>query len=63
MRRHGIPEPYEKLKTLTRGEPVTKALIHEFVATLDIPADEKDRLLALTPESYIGLAAELARDC
>ena len=63
MRRYGIPEPYEKLKALTRGEPVTKTLIREFIDTLDIPADEKARLLALTPESYIGLAAEMAKDC
>ncbi len=63
MRRHGIPEPYEKLKALTRGRAVTEDLIRDFIRTLDIPAPEKARLLALTPESYLGLAAELARDC
>ncbi len=63
MRRYGIPEPYEKLKALTRGQAVTKELIHGFIDTLDIPASEKARLLALTPESYVGLAADLARDC
>ncbi|HSN51592.1 MAG TPA: adenylosuccinate lyase [Woeseiaceae bacterium] len=63
MRRHGIPEPYEKLKALTRGRAVTEELIRDFIGTLDIPAPEKARLLALTPESYLGLAAELARDC
>ncbi len=62
MRRYGIPEPYEKLKALTRGQAVSKALLHEFVATLDLPDDEKRRLLALTPASYIGLAAEQAGD-
>jgi len=62
MRRYGIPEPYEKLKALTRGQAVTKEILQEFIATLDIPKDEVERLLALTPESYIGLAAQQARD-
>ena len=62
MRRYGIPEPYEKLKALTRGQAVTRDLLQEFVATLDIPADEKRRLLELTPADYVGLASQLARD-
>lgn len=62
MRRYGIPEPYEKLKALTRGQAVSKEILQEFIATLDIPKDEVERLLALTPESYIGLAAQQARD-
>jgi adenylosuccinate lyase len=62
MRRYGIPEPYEKLKALTRGQAVTKGILLEFIKTLDIPDDEIERLLALTPESYIGLAAQQARD-
>ncbi len=62
MRRYGIPEPYEKLKALTRGQAVTRELIHGFIETLDVPPDEKTRLLELTPESYLGLAAHLARD-
>ena len=62
MRRYAIPEPYEKLKALTRGEPVTKELLHQFIGTLDIPDDEKRRLLELTPDRYIGLAAKLAAD-
>jgi adenylosuccinate lyase len=62
MRRYGIPEPYEKLKALTRGQAVTREILQEFIGTLDIPEDEVKRLLALTPESYIGLAAEQARD-
>jgi len=62
MRRYGIPNPYEKLKTLTRGQAVTKEVLHEFVQTLEIPDAEKERLLKLTPETYIGLAAEQARD-
>jgi adenylosuccinate lyase len=60
MRRYGIPEPYEKLKALTRGQTVSKELLHEFIASLDIPEGEKKRLADLTPESYTGLAAELA---
>ncbi len=62
MRRYGIPEPYEKLKALTRGQAVSKEILLEFIKTLDIPDDEIERLLTLTPESYIGLAAQQARD-
>ena len=60
MRRYGIPEPYEKLKALTRGQAVTRDLLRDFITSLDIPDDEKKRLLELTPERYIGLAADLA---
>jgi adenylosuccinate lyase len=60
MRRYGIPEPYEKLKALTRGQAVSKELLHEFIGSLEIPKAEKKRLLELTPETYTGLAAELA---
>jgi len=60
MRRYGIPEPYEKLKALTRGQAVTKDLLQEFISTLDIPDDEKQRLLDLTPERYTGVATDLA---
>ena len=62
MRRYGVPNPYEKLKALTRGQAVTKDVLLEFVQTLDIPDAEKERLLKLTPETYIGLADEQARD-
>ncbi len=62
MRRYGIPEPFEKLKALTRGQAVTKELLQQFIGTLDIPAEERQRLLDLTPETYIGLAADLAND-
>ena len=61
MRRYGIPEPYEKLKALTRGRAVTRELLREFIAELDIPDAEKARLLAMTPASYTGLAESLAR--
>lgn len=61
MRRYGVPEPYEKLKSLTRGRAITKDRLHEFIASLDIPDDARQRLLELTPATYIGLAAQLAR--
>lgn len=62
MRRYGVPESYEKLKALTRGQTVTKEVLHKFIKTLDIPDSEKKRLLKLTPAAYIGLAAQQARD-
>ena len=62
MRRYGIPEPYEQLKALTRGQAVTKDVLLGFIDTLDIPETEKKRLRVLTPETYLGLAAKQARD-
>jgi adenylosuccinate lyase len=61
MRRYGIPQPYEKLKELTRGKPVTKELLDDFVQSLEIPDDAKKRLLDLTPATYLGLASTLAK--
>jgi adenylosuccinate lyase len=61
MRRFGLPQPYEQLKKFTRGEAMTKELMHGFIGGLDLPQAEKDRLLAMTPASYTGKAAELAR--
>jgi adenylosuccinate lyase len=61
MRRFGLPQPYEQLKKFTRGEPMTRELMQGFIARLEIPASEKERLLAMTPGSYTGKAAELAR--
>jgi adenylosuccinate lyase len=62
LRRHGVPEPYEQLKALTRGKGgITRETLHAFIHTLDIPDAEKARLLELTPATYTGLAAELAR--
>jgi adenylosuccinate lyase len=61
MRCYGIPEPYEKLKELTRGQAVTKETLHSFIATLEIPDAAREQLLTLTPSSYTGLAASLAK--
>jgi adenylosuccinate lyase len=61
MRRYGVAGAYEKLKEVTRGKSVRADDLHALIRSLDIPAAEKDRLLALTPASYIGKAAELAR--
>lgn len=61
MRRYGIEQPYEKLKALTRGQRVDAAAMQAFVATLELPREARERLLELTPASYIGNAAEQAR--
>jgi len=62
MRRYGLENPYEKLKALTRGHGVDRETLHEFIRGLDIPADARERLLALTPASYTGEAETLAID-
>ncbi|MGV8958795.1 MAG: adenylosuccinate lyase [Stenotrophomonas sp.] len=62
MRRHGLPNPYEQLKALTRGHGITAESMQAFVESLELPADAKQRLRDLVPGSYTGLAAELARD-
>jgi adenylosuccinate lyase len=62
MRRYGIPDAYDKLKELTRGKDgINRASLHAFISTLEIPAQEKQRLLQLSPETYIGKASELAK--
>jgi adenylosuccinate lyase len=61
MRRFGLPQPYEQLKQFTRGEAMTRELMQGFIAALAIPDAEKQRLLAMTPATYTGKAAELAR--
>ena len=61
MRRHALPNPYERLKELTRGKAITKASIQAFVSALELPPADKARLLAMSPGSYTGKAAELAR--
>jgi adenylosuccinate lyase len=62
MRKFNIPKPYEKLKALTRGnQNITKDVLKQFILDLDLPMSEKDRLLKLTPENYIGLAVDLVK--
>src|SRR5512139_1480138 len=62
MRRYAVPEAYEQLKALTRGRRIDAAAVAKFVEALPIPPAEKERLARLTPASYIGVAAKLARD-
>ena len=61
MRRYGVENPYEQLKAMTRGKGITREALQAFIHTLAIPAEARDHLLAMTPASYIGKAAELAR--
>lgn len=61
MRRFGVANPYEQLKELTRGKGITREALRTFIAMLDIPAEARDRLKAMTPADYVGKAAELAR--
>ena len=64
MRRYGVPKPYEKLKALTRGKGHMDAqTMREFITTLEIPAEAKERLMELTPATYVGKAEELAKRC
>ncbi|WP_367346328.1 adenylosuccinate lyase [Stenotrophomonas bentonitica] len=61
MRRYGLPNPYEQLKALTRGQGITAESMKAFVESLDLPEDAKQGLRDLTPGGYIGLAADLAK--
>jgi adenylosuccinate lyase len=60
MRANGIPDAYEQLKSYTRGQPVDESAMRQFVTNSRLPANEKERLLKLTPETYVGLAPSLA---
>ncbi|HEY9030268.1 MAG TPA: adenylosuccinate lyase [Kangiella sp.] len=62
MRRYGIPNPYEKLKELTRGKRVTREGMQAFIDSLELPEDEKERLKQLTPATYIGNAISQAKN-
>ena len=61
MRRFGLPQPYEQLKKFTRGEPMTRELMQGFIAKLEIPEADRQRLLSMSPASYTGMAAALAK--
>ncbi|OGV49640.1 MAG: adenylosuccinate lyase [Legionellales bacterium RIFCSPHIGHO2_12_FULL_42_9] len=61
MRRYQIPDAYEKLKALTRGQIIRPELLMQFIQTLDIPDHAKEYLLQLRPEKYLGLASQLVQ--
>jgi adenylosuccinate lyase len=61
MRAHGIPDAYDRLKSFTRGRPIDKEAMRQFIASLDLPPAEKERLLCLEPKHYVGLAPVLAK--
>ncbi len=61
MRRYGLPQPYEQLKALTRGQGMTEETMRGFISGLALPEADKARLLALTPGTYVGIAERLAR--
>ncbi len=60
MRLYHIPDAYEQMKKLTRGQAFSREMLHTFIATLDIPQEARQRLLNLTPKLYTGLAQQLA---
>jgi adenylosuccinate lyase len=62
MRRYGLPEPYEQLKSLTRGHKVTQQSLHKFILELPLPEQIKQQLACLTPASYLGIACKLAKE-
>ena len=62
MRRYGVKNPYEKLKSLTRGKKIDAKILADFIGSLDIPEEAKEELRKLTPMNYIGDAIKLARD-
>tara|TARA_B100000029_G_C17528298_1_gene942428 strand:- start:1161 stop:1667 length:507 start_codon:yes stop_codon:yes gene_type:complete len=62
MRSLGIPDAYEQLKKLTRGQNISNDNLSAFISKLDIPEDIRGRLKALSPSDYIGIASQLARD-
>jgi len=61
MRRYGLPEPYEQLKRLTRGQKIGRDAIRDFVRQLELPDADKQRLLDMTPASYTGNAVDQAK--
>ncbi|MBE8214727.1 MAG: adenylosuccinate lyase [Endozoicomonadaceae bacterium] len=61
MRQYNLPSPYEQLKQLSRGKKLTQTILHQFIQTLNLPSQEKIKLLALTPRTYIGYADQLAK--
>lgn len=62
MRRYGIPQPYEKLKAFSRGQHIDRDGLRAFIESLDLPIEAKQQLLALTPQTYTGCAAQQAKE-
>ena len=62
MRRYNIPEPYEKLKELTRGQKINNEILIEFIESLEIPDTAKKELISISPSSYLGAASILAKN-
>ena len=61
MRKAGVENPYDQIKALTRGQAITQEIMEDLIRNLDLPDEDKLRLLALTPSDYVGLASELVR--
>ena len=61
MRKHGYSNPYDKLKEITRGKKIGKEEIRAFISSIELPEEDKMRLMELTPQKYIGLAEELVK--
>jgi adenylosuccinate lyase len=61
MRAHGIADAYDRLKSFTRGRTIDRQAMREFIASLELPPAEKERLLSLEPKDYVGLAPALAK--
>jgi adenylosuccinate lyase len=61
MRRYGVENAYEQLKTLTRGQRVDAAALQRFIGSLDLPEPARKALLELTPARYVGYAEQLAK--
>lgn len=60
LRKNGMTDAYEKLKELTRGEMISQEVINKFVSNLELPKEDEEYLLSLTPETYLGLSSKLA---
>jgi adenylosuccinate lyase len=61
MRKHGLKEPYERLKAATRGRQLDQLSFAQLLASLPLPADARASLATLSPEHYVGLAEALAK--
>ena len=62
IRKNNIPNGYELMKKLSRGKDINEKNLMEFINTMDVPSEDKKRLLQLTPQSYVGYAEKLSKD-